>query len=383
LKRVIHSLRAEQVAVIAVIASVVLMGIGWGLPSKQRMALLTAGGGPTPRQVQLLDSLHILHALGQLPADSVPYRRGFDGTVDAKIALALTETEKLYALREFILGSSAVDEERTLIGLGRINPRKLDFNPKVYSYGGSYLYPVGFLYFVMRSAGLLHVTHDFAYYIQNPEQIARMYVAGRLLSLAALIGTLVLLALLGTLLSGRTAGSLALLTYGLATVILNHAIVMNPHLFTAFWITLATTLLLLYAGRREHRLLKWSVLVAGFAVGSSVSAALMGLLYPVLLYERGRETWLVKVCLGAAATMVAVYFLMNPYTILDWKGFHAAMSAFSAEFRIGFGLFKLLPLRGTILSGRKAKTLALLTYRLATVLLNHAIVNKPHFFTTV
>ena len=343
MKRLFHSLRAEQVAIIAVIASVVLMGIGWGLPSKKRMDLLMAGGPPTPRQVQLLDSLHILHALGQLPPDSVPERRAFDGTVDAKSALVRTGTEKLYALREFILGSSAIDEERTLIGLGRINPRRLDFNPKVYSYGGSYLYPVGFLYFLMRSAGLVHVTRDFAYYIQDPEQIARMYVAGRLLSLAALIGTLVLLCLLGSLLSSPTAGTLAMLTYGLATVILNHAIVMKPHVFTAFWITLAMVLLLLYVQHRVHRLLVWSVVVAGFAVASSVSAALMGLLYPVLLYERGRERWLVKVCLGAAATMVAVYFCLNPYTILDWKGYHATMSGFSAEFRIGFGLFKLLP----------------------------------------
>jgi hypothetical protein len=343
MNRIFHLLRAEQVAILAVIALAVFMGIGWGLPSKQRMDLLLAAGGPTPRQVQLLDSLHILHALGQMPPDSVPRRRGFDGTMDSEIPLALTGTEKLYALREHILASSAVDEERTLIGLGRINPKKLDFNPKVYSYGGSYLYPVGFLYFLMKSAGLLHVSHNFAYYMQNPTQIARMYVAGRLLNLMALIATLILLALLGGMLSGPTAGTFAMLAYGFSTVILNHAIVMKPHVFTAFWIALATWLLVLYVQRRERRLLVLSVLVAGYAVGSSVSAALMGLLYPVLLYERGRESWLVKVCLGAAVTMVAVYFLMNPYTILDWKGYHTAMSAFGVEFRLGFGLWKLPP----------------------------------------
>lgn len=331
-------LRTGQTLIIAAVTLVTLLGIDWGLPSKKRMDLLLAGGAPTPRQIEVLNSLHTLRALGRIASDSLPARRhpGFEiqesippwyaSTVPGPW-LTFTEIERLYALRSYILNSSSADEEYTLVAVGSMNPSRLDFDPKHYLYGGAYLYPVGFMLFAMRSAGLLHVTQDFSYYLHDPSSIARIYLAGRALNLLALIGTLVLLALLGRLLSGEAAGTLALLTYGIATLILDYAVVMKPHVFAAFWAALAVYLLLLYVQRRARAFLVCSALAAGYAAGASAPAALIGVLYPVLLFERGQGRRAVWECLAAWVGMVMVFIATNPYLVVHLKAYLSTVSA--------------------------------------------------------
>lgn len=339
-------LRAGRWAAIAVLAVAILLGIGWGLPSRPRMAMLLAGGPPTPRQVELLNSLHTLRAQGQLPADSLP-APGTDGRGEgiseagAGRRLALSEIERLYALRSYILGSGEPDEDYTMVAIGNMNPRSLDFDPKRYIYGGSYLYPVGAVLFAMQAARLLQVTHDFSYYLHEPEMIARIYLAGRLLNLMALIGTLLLLIQIGRRLGGETAATVAMLAYGLATLIIDYTVLMKPHVFTAFWVTLAIHLLLVHVQEGSRRALVLSALAMGYAAGSTVTAAIMGLVYPFMLFDRARLAASLRRCLAVGVLMALMFLVTNPYTLLNVRAYAATVSTVSASSGTGLSVLDL------------------------------------------
>jgi len=319
-------LRIVQAGFIAGITVVLVLGIRWGLPSRQKMEMLLAGGGPTPHQVELLNSLHALRASGQIPADSVPARHPLGARPEpysTPVPPAFTEVERLYALRGYILGTSAPDEDYTMVAIGSMNPRKLDFDPKRYIYGGAYLYPVGFVLMLMEASGLLHVTRDFASYLHDPTPMVRLFVAGRLLNVLAMVGTLIVLVRMGRRLGSEKAGTLAMLSYGLSPMILEYTPYMKPHVFTAFWAALAVDLLLEYVQRDRRRYLVLSGLAAGYAAGSSALAAALGLLYPVLLFQRGNGRRFAGQCLGAWAAMAIAFLVTNPFVLYR---FHAYMA---------------------------------------------------------
>ena len=75
-----------------------------------------------------------------------------------------------------------------------MNPGQMNFDPGGwFYYGGSYLYPLGFLVYVAKVFGLCHITNDISYYVGHSHYISTMYAAGRGLNVVALLGILFLL----------------------------------------------------------------------------------------------------------------------------------------------------------------------------------------------
>src|SRR5260221_14715495 len=56
------------------------------------------------------------------------------------------------------------------------------FDPRMYQYGGLWIYPVGALLKVADRLGLVTVRPDFNYYLDRPEEFGRFYVVARVYS---------------------------------------------------------------------------------------------------------------------------------------------------------------------------------------------------------
>ena len=310
----------EQALILVTFAAVLVLGVDWGLPSKERVQLLTSGQSLTPEEVRLLDSVRNTRRenrdarLAQA-ADKLTGAGEFESAAGETLRASLTIEDKLNGLCSFLIHSSAADEEITYSSLSRIDPRRLDLAPRYFLYGGAYLYPLGALLYAARALGLFVVTSQYSYYLHDPGDMARIYTVGRSLSVAAFLATLLLLRHLATRLRDRVAATSAMLTFALSTVVLNQAVVSKPHLYAAFWALVSVAFLLRHVERKERRFLLLSGAAAGWAIGSSLANLAILAVFPIVLWESGRFRSVVFRTLAAWSALAATFLVMNPYVL--------------------------------------------------------------------
>jgi len=325
-KQLFSKLFWEQWLILVVAGSVLVLGVQCGLPDTKRMTLLVWGQSLTDRQKELLTSLRedarakrdidnrasarrLMQSRKLLPRDSQ----------ESGSACVLSEEDRIYDFKRFVLASSAMDEHLTYSILSAMNPAGLDFDPRGrFIYGGAYIYSLGAVIYAAKLIGMIHVTRDIFYYFEHPANVARMYMTGRSFNILAFLGILFLLGQLGKRIAGRLCGTTAMLGFSLSTLALNMCLVSKPHVFAAFWVLLSVHLTLLYNERRTPSHLFWATVAAGWAFGASVVCGSIALLFPILLFDaqdlRGAFRRVVMVIVG----MVTIFLLTNPYTAITY-----------------------------------------------------------------
>ena len=342
-----YRLTWEQWLMLAIMGLALAACLGWGLPDEGTSTLLTLGGGPGPQERRLLSQqrqsfYRHLESRRRRQAQELPARllRGQKlklGEQDRQPGLFYDRADKLTALRAYILGSAALDERKTYRALSRMRPAAGDLDPKLYLYGGAYLYPTGALIFALKTLGLVRITSQLAYYLDHPRDMARLYLAGRGLNLAAYLGIMLILALWAGRLGGRAAANLALVAFACSSLPLWQALVSKPHLYAACWGLWGLYLLYRYGQEPRPRRLWGAVVALGLAAGASLPAAVLLLALPVLLYRPGGvKRWLVislAACLGAGL----VFLLTNPYLVTSYREYLLALVEHGAGSGGGYG----------------------------------------------
>ncbi len=359
---------------VGVMGLVLAACLSWGLPDRRLSRLLTLGGGPTPQQRRLLSQqrrsfYQRLESRRRSQARNLPARllrgeRPSLGEGGRRPGLVYEQADKLTALRAYILGSAALDERKTYRALSRMRPAAGDLDPKLYLYGGAYLYPTGALIFLMKTLGLVRITPELAYYLDHPRDMARLYLAGRSLNLAAYLGIMLILALWAGRLGGRLAADLALAAFCCSSLPFWQALVSKPHLYAAFWSLWGLYLLFRYQEEPRPRLLWGAVIALGLAAGSSLPAAVMVLALPVMLYRPGEAKGWLLTCLAAALGVGLVFLLSNPYVLTSYREYLLALVEHGSGSGGGYGyargsLAKLLAFFGPVVRSDYAFPLVL------------------------
>lgn len=300
----------------------------WGLPDAARVAIITGGHPPGPEQIAAInasrqrhlewESRHGAEAARRLAAGE-ELREGLPRW-DPEVRLG--REEGLITLRAYLLGSAAMDERHIYHALSRMDPARLQLDPGFYVYGGAFVYPVGAALYAGKLLGLIDITSDLGHYFKHPEHLARMYLAGRWLSVAGYLGVMLVLGLWAARLAGPGAAGLAMAAWALSSLPFWMALVTKPHTWAAAWGLLA--LYLLYRrgdeGFRPGRI--WlSGACLGLAMGSTVTSGFLGLVFPILLYDRRQPwAWLGQSLLAGLAALV-MFLVTNPYAILNFYGY--------------------------------------------------------------
>ena len=159
-----------------------LIGITWGLPGRWQDEYLFGSSQPWD---------------GKSIASLVPDGLGGDRAADVAahpldrtqaIYLNATDADRARIILRYRLYSANPDEMITLRALAGMRPRAGDFDPRMYQYGGVWIYPVAALI-----GALLHPRPDLAWYLDHPEAFAHFYLVMRCYSAAwGLIAALVL-----------------------------------------------------------------------------------------------------------------------------------------------------------------------------------------------
>jgi len=293
-------------------AGVFRTGITWGLPSRAVDPYLF---GDRP----VWTGQEILERTGDRAADS---SRGADVDVDPLIdrdeVICVNETDAQRAeiVRRYRLYTYHPDEMVTMMALASMRPGEGDFDPKLYQYGGLWVYPVGALLRLASAVGVIELTSDLAFYLDKPEAFGRFYVVARLYVVGwAIVGVWVVFALTRRLSNGSVAAAtMAAVFYIMMPVVVTLSHEAKPHLPGVVLMLMAVLAAIRYVDTGKTR---WWIAVGCLcgASGGMVLAALpVFAVLPVMVLLR-HQTWRqrVNVMLAGGGVGVIIYSLTNPY----------------------------------------------------------------------
>jgi len=290
----IRSVRADRVelvtlgAILLLFAVISVVGITWGLPSRKIDKYLFGDDRPWPGEkiYRLAGAAEKFSPDRGADVDADPLDRSGDDPV------LLTETEediaKIYL--RYRLYTYQPDEMITMMALAGMNPRRLELDPRLYQYGGLFIYPVGALIGACGFVGLIDVRSDIVYYLDNPDEFGKFYMVARAYSAAwGLIGVVIVFAIARRL-GGLRAGLLAGLLFALLPVVVCMAHEGKPHLPGAVLMLTAVLFAMRYLDYATSRNWWLMCICCGAALGMVLSSWPIFVLIPLVAWLEARST---------------------------------------------------------------------------------------------
>jgi hypothetical protein len=215
------------VAALFVVLSIV--GLDWGLPSRSSDAFLFGEAEPWSAEgiLELAGERDIFSAERGADVDVDPLARAEAGDY---VELTGTPSKVADIYLRYRLYTNQPDELITIRALGGMRPSEGKLDPRLYQYGGLFLYPVGALLKAASLAGWVELCPDVAFYLDHPEAMGRFYIVSRAYAAGwGVLGVCVVFAI-GRRLAGRRAGLLAAMLYALLPVVVCMSHEGKPHL---------------------------------------------------------------------------------------------------------------------------------------------------------
>ncbi len=309
-----------------------MCGIRWGLPSRTTDRYLFGGDAAWPGQ-RIADLVRT-----EALRDS---RRGADvdadplGRITAPVLLNDTDEKRAAILLRYRLYTYQPDEMITLRALASMNPGRLDFDPKLYQYGGLFLYPIAALLKAGAACGLLVATPDLGYYLDHPEDFGRLYVVARgYVAAYGVAGILAVFLIARRLtIAGKGAAEspdappqpvwplpalAAVLFFIPMPVVVNMAHEAKPHLPGAVLMLYAVLAAMRYADRPGLRRAALAGVLCGASLGMVLSSWPVFVVLPLMVLScRERRARRFDHALSAGGLGMLTYAVTNPYVPIN------------------------------------------------------------------
>ena len=218
-------------------------------------------------------------------------------------------------------GTYAFDEVSVLYSLARTDPVNLDFDPKLYRWGTLHLELVLLALEGAQAVGVFEKPWRTAFGGMIPGEFEKVYVVGRLVSVALDLATVLLTFLLAAMLRGRHAGLWAAALVALSPGHILQAVQIRVDVTETTFVTLTAVLGLRLLARDRRRLWLAFGIAAGLAMAAKYSSAPMVLgaaavaLWPHRFAWSRARWWLLGVVAGFLAG--EPFILTNFREVLD------------------------------------------------------------------
>ena len=303
-----------------------LMGITWGLPGAQRWRAFPEAMRSDPDSARrlkeswqrLYEGIEKTHreVKGEEPVTRV------QGVEEIRPGWAWPPDKLVNSYRSLLVRSENPDEQKLFVMLSRMRPWRLEFQPLYLHYGGAFIYPLGVFLGAAKSLGAATLVPDLAHYLLHPEDMARLYLLGRLFVLLFQLGALWVLYDLGRRLSGPLTGFCAASFYTLCPFFVGQSHTGKPHPYSAFWVLAAVRGLLLAWEEGTRGRYVFAGLFLGMAAGANSSFTCLAFLPALVWLLRRKEQpggW--RHALLAMAAAGGVYVLSNPYVFIATRDY--------------------------------------------------------------
>ena len=306
-------------AIMLLYAVVSVVGINWGLPSRRIDNYLFGSAKPWSGETiaRLAGAAAKASASRGADVDADPLAKG-----DEPILLNATDEQAAAIYLRYRLYTHQPDEMITMMALSQMRPGQGDFDPRMYQYGGLFIYPVGALIGACGAVGLIDVRSDLTYYLDNPGEFGRFYVAARAYVAAWGLAGVVVVYLIGRRLYDHRAGLLAALLFAVVPVVVCMSHEAKPHLPGAVLMLAATLLAMRYSQSGRRRDWLGLCVACGAAFGMVLSSLPVFILIPLMELVRvndGATTLRRAVQRAVLGVGLAggVYLVTNPYLVIN------------------------------------------------------------------
>lgn len=336
-----------------------LTGIKWGLPSKERADLVL------PREINLKrlfenlakarDKIYEiaeknvtayygrLKKLGKLRSETklLPERlETIDGNIPEPI---------LHSLSSYLIRSKHPDENGVFSAIGKMKPEKLDFNPHSFSYGGMYLYTVALFLKTAEVLGYIRLTPDIKYYYANPDEMAKFFVVGRILTALMIFVSLILIYIITKNLYDIPTALLTMFLFSISPTVVIKAHIVKPHFFALPFacLTFFCAKKILDSGRTKWYILSgiFLGLTAGIIFNNFWLTGWVVILSHLLYnYKNDKRKFVdifrTKIFLTFIISLV-IFLIVNPYILVSTKEFLEEMTFTGKYYTPGLSLKRL------------------------------------------
>ncbi|MGD0389060.1 MAG: hypothetical protein ABSC42_08910, partial [Tepidisphaeraceae bacterium] len=261
------------------------------------------------------------------------YNRKHFGDLDA--ASARDDASRARILRRYRLYSDQPDEMISFRALAKMHPGNFQFDPKLYQYGGLWIYPLGAIVKAASMVGYVTVTDDPTYYLDSPEVFGRFYILGRALSaMWGLVAVLAVFAIVRRVAGGLLLPALAAICFTCMPVVVNLAHEAKPHLAGTALMLLAVLAAGKYVQTGRWKWIIWTAVACGASAGMVLwGIAALAILPAMSVMRRDRAGRFAAVCIVGLLISAAIYFAANPYVAIHLAGDRAVLQSNFANTR--------------------------------------------------
>ncbi len=306
------------------------IGITWGLPSRDIDKYLFGQETPWSGQeiYRLANVGNKFNASRGADVDPDP----IDKSSGQPIHLTKTKSDVAKIYLRYRLFTHQPDEMITMMALAGMKPRQLQFDPKLYQYGGLFIYPVGGLIKLCGLLGLIEVRSDIVYYLDHPSEFGKFYIVARAYVAAwGLLGVFMVFAIARRL-SSEAGGIVAAALFAIMPVVVCMSHEGKPHLPGAVLMLCAVYFAMCI--KTSPRWSWWLMCIScGAAVGMVLSSAPILILIPLVSLiqyaswdnshdeakQRVGITLITAAKRSLAGVIIAIvtYLITNPYILIN------------------------------------------------------------------
>lgn len=318
---------------------------GWGLPGRWERDCLGLDD-PASRQSVLESSSAALDRRGHDPLQKTIPVAGEETCDDYDGGAGFHQRA-----RRYLLFTEDPDEGTTTLAISSMDPRRLDFDPDVYLYGGAFVYPAAGAVALGMLGGYIPREGGISHYLEYPEHMGRIY---RVLRFLVFLSATLAALLLGWAFRARPWLGVMLGVMFVATpAISTWSLDAKPHVYGLVFLFLCWegALRLL----REPRI-RWAW-AAGGAAGLAAGTVLPfapSILMPGIALLLGQATLARRAKLGILVGIAAglAFLVTNPCYLLSSENVVRDMNHVRRYYPEGITLARLGP--GLVLMAREA-----------------------------
>jgi hypothetical protein len=246
---------------------------------------------------------------------------------DLSASIARDDVSRARILRRYRLYSNQPDEMISFRALAKMHPGNFQFDPKLYQYGGLWIYPLGAIVKAASMVGYVTVTDDPTYYLDSPEVFGRFYVLGRAYSaMWGLVAVWAVFAIVRRVGGGLLLPALAAICFTCMPVVVDLAHEAKPHLAGAALILLAVLAAGRYVETGRWKWILWTAVACGASAGMVLwGIAALAVLPAMSVMRRDRGARVAAVWILGPIISAAIYFAANPYVAVHLAGDRAVL----------------------------------------------------------
>ena len=288
-----------------------LLGINWGLPSKERNNIYFSTKQSLETHINLLDPKKIKEAWKSWG----PYDLMHPEERSKRLPRSLFNPIRSYH----------PDEYGIIKVLSYMNPKKLKLKPFTFSMGGTQVYLIGLILGILSLIKIIVLTTDIKYYFINPEVMAHIFLVGRITNAVYATGTIALTYLISRRFCAHKIFSiLSCILLGFTPLFILNSHYMYLDIPMLFWIYFAVYNGLNIIRHGEFRSYIFSGIGIGLAAGSKMTAVfsvvILVLAHLLYIYENKSQKFLSKYFLLGILSCVGAFLFSNPFFLFGLPG---------------------------------------------------------------